>query len=137
MALAAGADGVHVGPGDLPPTVAREVIGDLGLGVSARTRERVEEAEDAGADYLGAGALRASPTKPEAVVLGVEGVARLAASTSTPVVAVGGVLPGRLRRASPEGLAGVAVLRGILDAPDPENAARAYTEAWGLDLGLD
>lgn len=137
VALAAGADGVHLGPEDLPPAAAREVIGDLGLGVSARTPDRVREAEAARADYLGTGAVRASSSKPEAPVLGPDGVARIVASTSLPVVAVGGVLPGDCPGLRRRGAAGVAVLRGILDAPDPENAARAYTEAWGLDLGLD
>lgn len=137
VALAAGADGVHVGPGDLPPESARGVIGGLGLGVSARTRERAEAAEAAGADYLGTGAVRASSSKPEAEVLGLEGVARFAAGVSLPVVAVGGVTPEDCAELRRRGLAGVAVMRGILDSPDPENAARDYTVAWGLDLGLE
>jgi thiamine-phosphate pyrophosphorylase len=129
-ALAAGADGVQVGPDDLPPEDVRRVAGSLRLGVSARTRERVAAAERAGADFLGCGALRSTSTKPEAPVIGVAGIAALAAVTRLPVVAVGGVAPADLPALRAAGVAGVAVASGILAAPDPEAAARAYRSAW-------
>ncbi len=129
VAVALGADGVHVGPDDLPPADARGVVGPLALGVSTRTPERVSLAEAAGATYLGVGAVRATPSKPEAAVLGIEGVAALAGRTRIPVVAIGGVIPADVPALRRAGIAGVAVLSGILGAQDPEAAARAYREA--------
>lgn len=131
LALAAGADGAHVGPHDLPPGDARRVLGpEPILGVSARDPERVATAEGAGADYLGVGALRATRTKPEATPLGLSGIEALVNRTPLPVVAVGGVLPEDAAALRRLGAAGMAVLGGILDADDPEAAARAYREAW-------
>lgn len=130
VARATGADGAHVGPDDLPPGAARRVLGELLLGVSARSADRVAAAEAAGAAYLGTGALRPTGTKSEARVIGLEGIAAIAASTRIPVLAIGGVRPedaAALRRA---GAAGMAVVSGVLGAPDPEAAARAYVEAW-------
>jgi thiamine-phosphate diphosphorylase len=131
VARAAGADGVHVGPSDLPPRAARTIIETGILGVSARTPDRVRLAEEAGADYLGVGALHPSPTKPEAHVLGPEGIRTLIQSTSLPVVVIGGVTPADLPHLRTLGAAGVAAHSGIVDAPDPESATRAYHTAWG------
>jgi thiamine-phosphate pyrophosphorylase len=130
VALACGADGVQVGPQDLPPAEVRRIAPGLFLGVSARSVDRVRRAESARADLIGAGALRGSDTKEDAVVIGVDGIGALASSTSIPVLGIGGVRPEdapALRRA---GAAGMAVASGIWDAPDPEAAARAYVEAW-------
>lgn len=131
VALTVRADGAHVGPDDLPPLEARRVLEILALGVSARTLDRVRRAEEAGAAYLGAGALRPSATKPEAPVLGFDGIARIAGATSLPVVAVGGVRPEDAGRLRTLGLAGVAASAAVLEAPDPEAAARRFLEAWG------
>ncbi len=130
VARAGGADGAHVGPDDLPPQAARRVLGDLALGVSARTLERIRAGEAARAAYLGVGALRATGTKTDARVIGPEGIGSLAAAAAAPVLAIGGVRPEdapRLRRA---GASGVAVASGVMGAKDPEAAARAYLEAW-------
>jgi len=130
VARAADADGAHVGPDDLPPRPARHILGERILGVSARTDERLRLAEEARADYVGTGALRPSRTKPEALVLGEEGVAKLIRATHLPVVVIGGVKPEDAPRIRALGAAGVAVSSGILAAPDPEVAARAYRTAW-------
>lgn len=130
IALAVRADGAHVGPDDLPPLEARRVLEILGLGVSARTADRIRRAEEAGATYVGAGALRASVTKPGAPVLGIQGIAALAASTSLPVVAVGGVLPEDVPALRAAGVAGVAAATAVLGDPDPEAAARRFIAAW-------
>jgi len=130
VARAAGADGAHVGPDDLPPAPARRILGERILGVSARTADRVRLAEEGRADYVGTGALRPSRTKPEAAVLGPEAVAELVRSTHLPVVVVGGVKPEDAPRIRAMGAAGMAVSSGILAAPDPEQAARAYRTAW-------
>lgn len=130
VALAVGATGAHVGPNDLPPAAARRVLCDRVLGVSVRDGPRLRAAENAGADYLGMGALRTTATKPEAIVLGQEGIAALVARTPVPVVAIGGVRPEDLPALFRAGAAGVAVSGGILEAPDPEAAAREYRRAW-------
>lgn len=130
VARAAEADGAHVGPGDLPPLAARRVLGPGVLGVSARTPDRLAEAESARADYLGTGALRASVTKDDAAVIGIEGIAAFAAATRIPVVAIGGVRPGDAADLVRAGAAGMASASGIFGTRDPEAAARAYREAW-------
>jgi thiamine-phosphate diphosphorylase len=130
VARSAGADGVHVGPDDLPPHLARQIIGSGGLGVSARTPDRVVAAESARADYVGAGALRSTGTKALARVIGIEGIRSLAAGTSLPVVAIGGVRPEDAAALKRAGAAGMAVLSGIMEQDDPERAARLYSLAW-------
>jgi thiamine-phosphate diphosphorylase len=132
LARAAGADGAHVGPDDLPPDAARTVLGDRLLGVSARTPDRVAAAEAARADLIGAGAWRATGTKREAAVLGPDGFAALARATRIPVVAIGGVRPADVAAVRRAGGVGVAVVSGLFAAPDPAEAARAYRHA--LDL---
>jgi len=129
IAVAAGAAGAHVGPDDLPPEAARKVLGTRLLGVSARTLDRLRAAEEARADYVGTGAVRGTGTKPEAVAIGVAGVAGLCAATRLPVIAVGGVAPGDVPALLAAGAAGVAVAGGIFGAPDPGAAARAYRDA--------
>lgn len=132
VALAAGAAGVHLGPDDLPVSLARRIAppGFI-VGASAGTAE--EAAEAAGADYWGIGPWRATTTKLDAgAALGAEGFARIVRlAGETPCVAVGAVRPedvGEIRRA---GGAGVAVISGILAAADIEQAARAYAAALG------
>ena len=131
VARAIGAAGAHVGPADLPPVLARRVLGDAGLGVSARTPLRLRLAEEARADYIGAGAFRSTASKRDAVVIGGQGIAGLVGATHLPVVAVGGIRPGDVPGLRGAGAAGVAVLSGILEADDPERAARSYSDAWG------
>jgi thiamine-phosphate pyrophosphorylase len=130
IALAVRAAGAHVGPDDLPPLEARRVLEILALGVSARTQDRIRRAEEAGATYVGVGALRASATKPSAPVLGFDGIAALAATTSLPVVAVGGVTAEDVPRLRDSGVAGVAAARAVLGREDPEAAAREFIRAW-------
>jgi thiamine-phosphate pyrophosphorylase len=130
VARTAEADGCHVGPQDLPPARARVVLGRGILGVSARTVERARAAARDTADYLGTGALRATPSKTDAVVIGWEGVEAIVRAVSLPVVVLGGVLPEDGPRLKAAGAAGIAVLRGVLGDPDPEAAARRYRTAW-------
>lgn len=92
IALAVDADGVHVGQEDLPADVVRRLIGpDKILGVSARTVEEAVKAEKDGADYLGVGAVYATPTKPEADAIGIEGLQKIKGAVGIPVVAIGGI----------------------------------------------
>lgn len=127
IALAAGAAGVHLGPDDLPPEMARRVA-PAGFVIGASVGGEEEIARGAAADYWGIGPLRGSPTKADAgPALGREGVAAIARrSGPRPCVAIGGVQPEDVSGLIADGLAGVAVVSGILGADDAETAARGY-----------
>lgn len=129
-ALLSHAHGAHLGPTDLPPEVARRLLPRSILGVSARTQERVSIAVQAGADYVGAGAVRATSTKSEARVLGVDGIRDLVKSCTLPVVAVGGIQVEDLAPLYEAGVSGVAVSSGIFEALDIEFQVHAYRSAW-------
>lgn len=130
LAITAGADGVHVGQDDMPVReVRRRVPADFVVGVSAETPELAREAEAGGADYVGCGAVWPTESKvdaPEAV--GAEGVRRVVEAVSIPVVAIGGITPERARSLEHTGVAGVAVIRAVLAAPDPAAAVRAFLQ---------
>jgi thiamine-phosphate pyrophosphorylase len=132
VAVAAGAAGVHVGPGDLPPVLARRMLpGSMMLGVSAGTPD---EALTAGAgDYWGVGPWRATATKADAGTgLGAEGFAAVVRrSGGRPCIAIGGILPEDAAAVLAAGGCGVAVVSGILGAADVEAAARRYALALG------
>jgi thiamine-phosphate pyrophosphorylase len=131
VALALHAAGAHVGPDDLPPSAARRVLGERWLGVSARTLSRLRDAEESRATYVGIGALRATASKPDAEAIGLARISELIRSTSVPAVVIGGVTPEDMPSLRAAGALGVAIASGILDAPDPEAAARAYRDRWG------
>ncbi|HXF70504.1 MAG TPA: thiamine phosphate synthase [Thermoflexus sp.] len=130
VALALRADGVHLGQDDLPPEVARRLLGPQALiGVSARTPDQARAAEAAGADYLGTGSVFPTSSKANPVLIGLEGLAMVARSTRLPVVAIGGVGPENAAACIRAGAVGVAVISAITQAPDPEAAARALRQA--------
>ena len=121
---ACGADGVHVGLKDATPAEARALVGTERLvGVSAHSREEIEAAPAAGADYLGVGTIFTTPTKAEEAV-GLE-LVRIAAETARlPWFAIGGIDLDTVGLVAAAGARGVAVVRAIRDAADPEWAAR-------------
>ncbi|MDR2255695.1 MAG: thiamine phosphate synthase [Arthrobacter sp.] len=127
--------GVHVGQSDLPAAAVRALIGpDAILGLSASTVEQAAAAEALGAgvvDHLGVGAVHATPTKPDAPEpLGYAGVGAVAASTSLPCVAIGGLsLPDAAGVRSAEA-AGMAVVRAVAGADNPRAAAASLLAAW-------
>jgi thiamine-phosphate pyrophosphorylase len=125
LALALGADGVHVGPGDAAPADARRLLGERGLvGVSVYDAADLAAAEAARADYVAVGAVFPTETKRIAVV-GLEGVRRLRAATALPVVAIGGIDAGNAAAAIAAGADGVAVISAVSGAADPAAATRA------------
>ncbi|HOU54336.1 MAG TPA: thiamine phosphate synthase [Myxococcota bacterium] len=130
VALAAGADGLHVGQQDLSPVTARALLGpEAVLGVSAGSVEEAREAERSGADYIGASPVFATPTKADAgPPLGLEGLSAIAAAVSIPVLAIGGVHASNARSVIEAGASGVAVVSAILAAEDVEGAARALRQ---------
>jgi len=127
IALAADADGVHVGQADLPASVARSILGPGRiLGVSAETvAEAVAAAED-GADYLGVGPVfEARGTKPDAgLPLGLELIAEIRRHCRLPIVAIGGINAENARRVRDAGADAVAVISAVSSADDIAQAAR-------------
>lgn len=130
VALATGADGVHLGADDLPVELAVASAPHLLVGATCRDRNDVERAAAAGAAYAGFGPVFATTSKaglPPA--LGVPAVA--AASGVLPLVAIGGIEPGRVRPVVDAGAHGVAVIGAIWRAPDPVAAAKELVQELG------
>lgn len=127
IALAAGAAGVHLGPEDLSPSLARKVLGSKAM-IGASVGNEGESLLAAGADYWGIGPWRSTGTKLDAgAPLGAEGFARLAKlAGGTPVVAIGGITAADVAAVRAAGGVGVAVVSAILGAPDPAAAAREF-----------
>ncbi|ODT17129.1 MAG: thiamine-phosphate diphosphorylase [Kaistia sp. SCN 65-12] len=130
VALAVGAEGVHVGQSDMPTDKVRALIGpDRILGLSTSTLAQVAGDDLGPADYLGIGPLFATPTKTNASTpIGFDGLAELVARAPLPVVAIGGIKPEHVERALAAGADGVSVVSAIMAAEDPEQAARDFAE---------
>ncbi len=131
VAIAARADGAHLGADDLPIAAAREMVpaGFL-LGRSVDTPEEAAEAEAEGADYLGIGPVFGTPSKTDAAPpIGVEGVAACRSITRLPIVAIGGLDAVSSRAVAAAGAEGVAVIRAVMEAADPGSATHVLLEA--------
>ena len=120
--------GVHLGQDDLPVTDARALLGpDALIGLTTGTLELVRAAEEVRdqVDYLGAGPFRLTPTKDSGrPPLGIEGYRALTAASSLPIVAIGDVTPEDAPALVQAGAAGVALVRAVMDAPDPARTVR-------------
>lgn len=130
--LATGADGVHVGPDDMPPEIARRLIGrGKILGVSAGTPAEAIAAASAGADYLGVGDVFGTRSKADAgEPIGLSGLRDVMQATTLPVVAIGGITPENAKALAPTGVAGIAVMRAIFGEPDVGAAVRRLRESF-------
>ncbi len=127
IAIAAEADGVHVGQSDLHYKAIREFF-DGYIGVSAHTVEEAKEAENY-ADYLGVGPVFATSTKPDArEPIGVEGLRRIVDSTLLPVIAIGGINHKNVKEVMKAGVAGVAVVSAIAASDDVVESAKKLVE---------
>lgn len=133
VAIAAGADGVHVGQSDLPPSAVRRIAGgNLIVGWSVSTVDEVTAAAGLPVDYLGIGPVRATPTKPDAAApLGIDGVRELRGLTELPCVAIGGIDAVNAAALMDAGVDGVCVVSAICAAPDPHAAAALLRKAIG------
>jgi thiamine-phosphate pyrophosphorylase len=125
VALAVGADGLHVGQEDLPADIARKLIPiDMVLGVSVSTVGEAKQALADGADYLGVGAIFSTATKESARAVGVERIKEIKHAVSLPVVAIGGINKDNLKDVIKAGADAAAVISAIMGAEDIEAAAR-------------
>ena len=133
LAAAVDADGVHLGQSDLPVSVARERLGESAVvGVSASTVGQAREAEAAGADYLGVGAVYATASKDvpdERNGVGTERIAAIADAVDLPVIGIGGIDASNAAPVVEAGATGVAALSAITAADDPEAATAALAGA--------
>lgn len=130
VALAADADGVHLGPDDLPVRAVREAVGrKLLIGYSTDDPEEARRAVSDGADYIGCGTVYPTASKSDAgEAIGLEGLDAVARSVEVPVVGIGGVTPERAREVARTRAAGVAVISAVMSADEPGRAVRELLE---------
>lgn len=126
VALAARADGVHLGQSDLPVTEARRIAGpDFLIGLSVSTVGEAAAAGQLPVDYLGVGPVFATPTKADAApALGLAGTAEVVRASALPTVAIGGINTGNAADVVATGVGGLCVVSAICAAPEPAAAAR-------------
>ena len=127
ICLAVDAAGLHIGDDELPVSVARKVLGpEKILGVTAKTVKRALEAETWGADYLGTGAIFPTTTKENAPITLISTLKTICQTVAIPVVAIGGLTSENIDQLAETGIAGVAVVRDLMQAEDIEAKAHAF-----------
>jgi thiamine-phosphate pyrophosphorylase len=129
IALAAEADGVHLGQEDLPVAAARRVASDLVIGASTHSLAEALAAQAAGAGYVNIGPIFPTPTKPAATPLGVEAIPRIAPHLKIPWSAMGGINQANIAQVVARGARHPAVMSAVTAAPDVTAAARALRQA--------
>lgn len=125
IALAVGADGVHLGQSDMPISHARRLLGpNCLIGISAESVDHAVEAEQQGADYIGISPVFSTPTKTDtAPALGLEGIRRIRQQVRIPLVGIGGINLTNARQVLAAGADGVAMVSAIMAAASPRLAA--------------
>ncbi len=127
VCLAVDAAGLHIGDDELPVSVARKVLGpEKILGVTAKTVKRALEAEEGGADYLGTGAIFPTTTKENAPITLISTLKTICQRVAIPVVAIGGLTSENIDQLMGTGIAGVAVVRDLMQAEDIETKTQAF-----------
>jgi len=134
LALASGADGLHLGQKDLPIPVARKLLPiDIILGCSVTTVDQAKAAESSGADYIAVGSIYPTSSKETAKVVGLERLRQIRRAVSLPLVAIGGINKDNVAEVSAAGADAVAVISAILQAKDVAEAARQIIA--GFEVG--
>lgn len=127
VCLAVDAAGLHIGDDELPVSVARKVLGpDKILGVTAKTVKRALEAEEGGANYLGTGAIFPTTTKENAPITLISTLKTICQRVAIPVVAIGGLTSENIDQLIGTGIAGVAVVRDLMQAEDIGAKTQAF-----------
>ena len=130
LALEVGADGVHVGQDDASVTLARRILGpDVIVGLSTHREEELEAALAEDVDYLSAGPVEPTPTKPGRPGTGLTYVTQASARASVPVFVTGGVTPEKVPTLSQAGVRHFVVVRYLTEASDARGAARSLRDA--------
>ena len=131
IALAVGADGVHIGQSDLSCLAVRRIVGnDMIVGVTAHNYAEAMQAVKDGADYLGVGAMRATGTKKEAKVISPDELIAIRQAVKLPIVIIGGINKDNVCEFKGKGIDGIAVVSAIVSQPNVEQAARELKELW-------
>lgn len=127
VCLAVDAAGLHIGDDELPVSVARQVLGtEKILGVTAKTVKRALEAEESGADYLGTGAIFPTTTKENAPITLISTLKDICQAVGIPVVAIGGLTCENIHQLSGTGIAGIAIVRDLMQARDIEARTQEF-----------
>jgi len=125
IALAIDADGLHIGPDDIPITVARKLLGsDKILGASTSNLNEALEAQNQGADYLGVGAMFPTKTKEDTESVSIKNLELIRSSIQIPVVGIGGINESNAKEVMSTGVEGIAVVSAILGKDDVFIAAK-------------
>ncbi|MFC2050281.1 thiamine phosphate synthase [Chloroflexota bacterium] len=125
IAIAAEADGIHIGQEDLPVSVVRnELPIDRIIGLSTNTLAQARKAEAEGADYVAVGSIFPSPTKSNATVVGLERLRQARQAISIPVIAIGGISRENIGEVMSSGADSAAVISAVLAQKDMESATR-------------
>lgn len=130
LALAVGADGVHVGQHDLPLGAVRPIVGSMMIGVSTNTVGEARRAEAAGADYVAVGAIFPTRSKDLTRAASLERLREVRGAVRIPVVAIGGIGASNISDVVAAGADAAAVISAVCGAASPERAARELTAAF-------
>jgi thiamine-phosphate pyrophosphorylase len=129
IALAVGADGVHLGQGDLPIVATRRIAPELIIGASSHNAPQAEAAQAAGASYINIGPIFATNTKVTGVdPLGPESIGAIAPSLTVPFTTMGGIKPTNIAQVLEQGARHPAVVTAVTQAEDPQQAAQALRD---------
>ena len=136
VALAMGAEGVHLGQSDMPINTARKMLGDdFIIGATTKTVPQALEAYQQGADYLGVGAIYPTTTKVKTVITSTETLGNICSAVPIPVNAIGGLNKDNIDILKSIPIAGICVVSAIMKADDPKQAATEL-KARAKELGL-
>ena len=131
IAMAVGAAGVHIGQTDIPAEIVRKMIGKgMLLGVSVVSVKEAEKAMQAGADYLGVGAMFPTETKPDADFVSMEELRMIRQTVDLPIVVIGGICKENAMLFASMGIDGLAVVSAIIAQPDIKQAAAILKSAF-------
>jgi len=128
IALAIDADGLHLGQTDLPVQVARSILGKKIIGKSTHSLEEALEAQKEGADYISAGPIFSSPTKPYLTPRGLGLLFEVRKKVSIPIVAIGGINLNNLQEIVRTGVRRVAVCSAIRESKDPKKTIERFRD---------
>ncbi len=138
VALAVGAEGVHLGQSDMPVNTARKIVGDgMIIGATTKTVVQALEAVKNGADYLGVGAIYPTTTKVKTVLTSVDTLKDICRAVNVPVNAIGGLNKDNCHVLENTGISGICVVSAIMKSPEPKQSAselRAISEKLKLSV---
>ncbi|NPA33253.1 MAG: thiamine phosphate synthase [Aquificae bacterium] len=137
LALAVGADGVHIGKEDLPPEAVRKIVGDkMYIGYSCSSLEDVKRAQELPVDYIGFGSVFHTTTKKNYTYAGLDALREAVRISKKPIVCIGGIMPYRVPEVLKAGCRNVATVSGILGFSDVRKATEEFVRAYKETLRM-